>query len=71
MIQDEIEMTDKKISYDSKPCDADRFLYLEKELVGEETGMHGKLAKLMGLSEIGVKRCATSVRICSGLRTKQ
>jgi len=41
---------------------ADQFREYETELVGKEDGMHGRLAALLGTSEIGVKRFATGGR---------
>lgn len=45
-----------------KEMSAAQFREYEAEVVGEEVGMHERLAALLGTSEIGVKRFATGGR---------
>jgi len=54
--------TISKESFRMKGMTADLFREYQAEVVGQEDGMHGRLAALLGTSEIGVKRFATSAR---------
>lgn len=42
--------------------DQEQFRAYQAEIVGSEAGAHGRLAMLLGTSEIGVKRYATGAR---------
>lgn len=42
--------------------DQTQFRAYQAEIVGSEAGAHGRLAELLGNSEIGVKRYATGAR---------
>lgn len=50
------------MEFSIKPITVDQFRAYEVELVGETTGMHARLASLLGTSEVGVKRYATGAR---------
>ena len=57
-----------------KPISVDQFRLYQIELVGDLVGMHGRLARALGTSEISVKRYATNARpipdyIAQSLRT--
>jgi hypothetical protein len=43
-----------------------QFRAYQVELVGEEEGLHARLAALLGTSEIGVKRFSTGARPVPG-----
>ena len=45
-----------------KEMSAEQFCEYEAEVVGSEAGIHGRLAALLGTSEIGVKRFASGGR---------
>ena len=42
--------------------DQEQFRAYQSEVVGSEAGAHGRLASLLGTSQIGVKRYATGAR---------
>lgn len=49
-----------------KPITVEHFKAYEIELVGDTSGMHVRLAALLGTSEVGIKRYATGARPIPG-----